>query len=173
MIENQIVTLDVHGIGSLGGEFFEEFRREACLWEAQALEFLRIDQPPGAIVLEDQLVFREDVLAQNVLRISEAVADDLEYDVKGGQGETHHDETALSRSMHEEVTRMLQMPHELAVTLGLALLGPAEHGKELARGLARQHGFQEHDAFGDALEVHVKIGARKAEHNADLVFGEH
>jgi len=39
--------------------------------------------------------------------------------------------------MHEEVTRVLQMPHEFAVALGLALLGPAEHGKELARGLAR------------------------------------
>ena len=96
MIENQIGRLPRARCLQSRQQFLEELRCEERLREAQALEFLRVYQPAGAIVLEDKLVFREDLLAQDVLRIGETVADHLEHNVKGGQREAHHDQTALA-----------------------------------------------------------------------------
>ena len=128
---------------------------------------------PARSCLKTSWYFAHHVLAQDVLRIREAVADDLEDDVEGGQREAHHDETALARQRARTGPRVCQMPQELAVALGLALLGAAEHGEQLARPAYAAAWIQEQHGFADALEIHVKVGAREAEHDADVVFGEH
>ena len=58
----------------------------------------------------------------------------------------------------------LQVAEQLAVALGLALLGAAEHGEELAdTGLRGRIVLQEQHGFADVLEVDVEVGAREAE----------
>ncbi len=82
------------------------------------------------------------------------------------QGETDHDETALAGRVHEAVGCRAEVPEDLAVALGLALLGAAEHGEQLADGLARQDPLQEQDGVAHTLEVHVEVRAGEAEEDA-------
>ena len=68
---------------------------------------------------------------------------------------------------------MLEVAEELAVALGLALLGAAQHGEELAHGLARQDHLQELDDLADVREIDVEVRAREAEEHAHGAFVEH
>ncbi len=101
------------------------------------------------------------------------VADQLEDDVERRQREADHDQAALARCEDEFVVRLLQVAEELAVALGLALLGAPEHGEQFAHALARQDRLQELDDFAHVGEVDMEIRAREAEQHADRAFLEH
>ncbi len=126
-----------------------------------------------AVVPEHEVVLGEHVGAQDVLLVRELVADQLEDDVEGGQGEADHHQSLLARGQHELVVRVLQVAEELAVALGLALLGAAEHGVELAHRLARQDVLQELHDLAHVGEVDVEVRAREAEEHADRALVEH
>ncbi len=113
------------------------------------------------------------LFAQHGLGVGEAVADDLEDHVEGRQREAHHHQAALAGGVHELVAGAVEVAHQLAVALGLALPRPAQHGEQLAHRLARHDRLEEHDRLGDALQVDVEVGAGEAEHNADVVLRQH
>ena len=70
-----------------------------------------------------------------------------------------HHQPLLARRQRELVVRLLQVPEELPEALGLAVLGAAEHGVELAHGLPRQEVLQELHDLADVREVDVEVGA--------------
>ena len=65
------------------------------------------------------------------------------------------------------------MPDQAAIALGLALLGPTEHGEQFAGRFSRQQRLQKGDSVRDVFQIDVKVGAREAEQDAQLVFGQH
>ncbi len=171
--DHQLAVLEVHGARGLALQLLDQRLGEACSRELQPLEFLRVDQPAGAVVLEHQLVFLQNFLAQDVLRIREAVADDLEHHVERRQRETDHHQPAIARRVHELIRALLQVTEQLAVALGLALLRAAQHRVQLADRLARQDGLEEHDRLADVRQIDVEIRAREAEQDADGAFVHH
>ena len=60
--------------------------------------------------------------------------------------EAGHDQTALAGRAHEAVGSDAEVAEDLAETLGLALLGAAQHGEELRDGLQRHDRMQEQHA---------------------------
>ncbi|MNV18503.1 hypothetical protein D3C71_1093290 [compost metagenome] len=66
------------------------------------------------------------------------------------------------------------MPEEGPVALGLALLGPAQHGVDLIDGLGRQQAAQEHHRVTDRGQVGLEVAARHAEQVRHIATaGEH
>ena len=173
MVEDQAVAFLVYGRRGFRAQLGQQLRSEQGARKAQALELLRIHQSPGTIVLEDELVLRHHFLAQHALGIWKAVADDLEDDIEGGQGEAHHHQTTLAGGVHELVLGLLKVTHELPVALSLALLRTAQHGEQLAHRLARHDRFQEQHRLGHPLQIDVEIGLGEAEDDADVGLGEH
>ena len=128
---------------------------------------------PARSCLKTRSYFSQHVLAQDVLLGGKLVADQLEDDVERGQREAHHHQALLAGGQHELVVRMLQVAEQLAVALGLALLGPAEHREQFAHRLARQDRLQELDDLAHVREVDVEVRAREAEQHADRALVEH
>ena len=167
MVDHQLVVFEAHGAGRFALQLRDQLVREARGRELQALELLRVDQPSGAVVLEHQLVLLQHFFAQDVLRVRETVADDLEHHVERGQREADHHQSAVAGRVHESIAALLQVAEQLAIALGLALLGAPEHRVQLAHRFARQDGLQEHDRLADVRQVDVEVRAREAEQDAD------
>ena len=135
------------------------------------LELLRVHQAAGPIVLEDELVAPHHVLARGALGIPEAVADHLEDDVVGGQREHQHDESDVAGGDLESIRGVVEMGHEVAVQLDLAVL-VVPHGEvQLGDPLGRHDRLEEADHPRGHLDVDVERRAREAEHDARLVDG--
>ena len=158
----------LHVLGAFGEEFLQHVRLEAALRQPDAAELLGIHQPARAVVAEDHVVLCHDLLAAQVLDRREAVADHLEDDVGVLEREAGHDEAALAGRAHEAVGRLAEVAEDLAIALGLALLGASEHGEKLGDGLRRHDRVQEQHGVADALEVHVEVGAGEAEQDRDV-----
>ncbi len=171
--DDEVVALDLHVLRALGEELLEHVRGEAVLRQADAAELLRVHQAAGAVVAEDHVVLRHDLLAAHVLDRGEAVADHLEDDVGVLEREAGHDEAALAGRAHEAVGRRAEVAEDLAEALGLALLGAAEHGEQLRDRLRRHDPVQEQDRVAHALEVDVEVGAGEAEEDRDVRDREH
>ena len=122
---------------------------------------------------EDHVVLRHDLLAPHVLDGRESVADHLEDDVGVLERETGHDEAALPGRAHEAVGSRAEVAEDLAEAFGLALLGAAQHGKELGHRLGRHDRVQEEHGVADPLEIHVEIGTREAEEDRDVGDRQH
>ena len=171
VIDDQVVAILVDGGGGLGLEFGEQRLAETRLWQPHAAVFLGVDQPAGTVMLEDEVVLLQDVRARRRLDGREPVADQLEDHVVGGQQENDHDETAFAGGVDELVVAVGKMPDEFPVAFGLALLGPAEHRKNLADRLPRHQVLEEEGRLDHPLQVDVEVGAGKPEQDRHVVLG--
>ncbi len=163
-VQHQVVAVQADAAGAGAEQFVEQVGGEARAREAQEPERLRVDQAADAVVLEHQRVLGLDLLARDLLRVGEAIADQLEHQRIAGQGEHRHDHAALALGADQALAGLAgELAEEGAVALGLALLGPAEHGVQLVDGLTRQQGAQEHHRVADRAQVGMEITARVAE----------
>ena len=170
MRDHDVVAVGVGALVALAEQFVEQRRRKAPARKTQEAEFLRVDQAAGAVVVEHEAVLRHDFLAHRVLRKREAVADQLEHERVGRQREHEHDHAAHAVGVHELLVGIgAEVPEEVAVALGLALLGAAEHGIDFVDRLVRQQRVQEHDRVADRGQVGVQVAARVAEDLRDVL----
>ena len=172
VLDHQVVALGAAALAGLAQQLFGELRHEARARQAQAPEFLRVDQAPGAVVAEHEAVAVHDLLARRVLGCPEGVADHLEHEVMRGQREDDHHQALLARSAHEGVDGAVEMAPQREVALGLALLGATEHGVEFVDRLVRHERAQQRDRRPDHRQVDVEVGVGVAELSADLVARE-
>ena len=108
-----------------------------------------------------------------VFGCSEAVADHLEHQIVGGQGEHDHDQAALSRRVHETVDGLVQMPLQGEVALGLALLGAAQHRVQFVDGLARHERPQQRDRRAHHRQIDVEVRTRVTEQRTHVSARQH
>src|SRR5271170_4200541 len=121
-----MLALDPAALARLAQELVRQILHEARTRQTQALELLCIDQTPGAVVTEHELVALHDVRTTVGLRRAETVTDDLEHEVVGGEREHDHYQAAIARRVHEAVDRGVEVALQREVALALALLGAAE-----------------------------------------------
>jgi hypothetical protein len=81
--------------------------------------------------------------------------------------------TTFARRMHELVLAAHEMPHQTAITLGLTLLGSSEYREDFPGGFAWHELLEEGHGFRDPFQINVKIRARDAEQDAQLVLVQH
>ena len=122
---------------------------------------------------EHELIALHHILAGAGLGRAGAVADHFEHQIVGGQGEYDHHEAALSRRVHETVDRLVQVPLQGEITLGLALLGAPQHGVQLVDGLAGHERAQQRDCRAHHRQIHVKVGTRVAEQRTHIGARQH
>ena len=156
----------------LGAELVQEGLREAALLELQVLELARVHEAPRPVVAEDELVLLHDLAAGRGLGRGEAVADHLEDEVVGREGEDHHHHPPLPGRDLEVVVRGLGVGEEGAVELRLAVLVVADRVVELGDGLARHERAEEGDELARSVGVDEEVRAREAEDDRDLVLGQ-
>jgi len=173
MFHDQVIAFDAAAQAGVAQQFLGQCRHEARARQPQTLEFLGIDQPPGAVVAEHELVALDDLLAGGGLRRAEVIADHLEDEVVRGQREDDHDQAALAGRVHEAVDGFFQVTLQREVAFGLALLGAPQHGIQLIDRLARHEGAQQRDGRADHGQIDVKIGTRVAEQRADFGARQH
>ena len=142
------------------------------LRELEELVLLDVDEPAGPVVLEDELVSLLDLGPGHRLRRPEAVADHLEDDVVAGHGEDDHHHSLLAPGRLEPVAGPPEVPEEVAVELGLAVLVVPERHVELGDRLPREDRLQEPDDPGRRLDVDVEVRAREAEDDRHVVLVE-
>ena len=172
--QHHVVAISDHRFAAAAEQFVEHRRCEAAAREAQVAELLGVDQAPGAVVFEHQLVLVHHVLARDRLRRREVVADDLEHQRVVGQREHRHDHALGARRVHEALRALLEVAEEMPVALGLGLLQATEHRIPLVHRLARQQRLQEHHGVADGFEVGEEVGAGDAEQHRDIVaLGQH
>src|ERR1700723_2775504 len=123
-----MLTLDSAALACLAQELVRQLLHEARPRQTQALELLCVDEAPGAIVTEYELIAFHDVRPTVGLRRAETIADHLEHEVVGGEREHDHHQAAIARRMHEAVDRGVEVALQVEVALALALLGAAEDG---------------------------------------------
>ena len=156
----------------LGAQLLEQRLGEAALLELQVLELARVHEPPRPVVPEDELVLLHDLAAGRGLRRGEAVADHLEDEVVGGEGEDRHHHPPLPGRDLEVVVRGLDVGEERAVELGLAVLVVADRVVELGDGLLRHERAEEGDELARSVGVDEEVRAREAEDDRGLVLGQ-
>ena len=133
------------------------------------LKLLDVRQPTGAVVFEDELVALHHVPAGGGFRIGEAVADDLEDDVERGQCEDTHHHAPVAGGDLQRIGGPVDVPHQIAVELGLAVLVVADRDVELGDRLARHERLEEHDQIARAMDLDMEIRSGEAEDDAHLV----
>ena len=175
MADQHFLAIEHDRLGAFAEQFLEHALLELAARKAQVAEFLGIDEAADAVVTEHQAVFFLDLAPGDVLRVGEPVADHLEHQRIGLGREHRHDHAALAIGAHQAFLGVrLEMAEQVAITFGLALLGATENGVELLDRLVRQQAAEEHDDVGDGGQVDMKIAARIAEQQRDLVdFGDH
>ena len=75
------VAFDGHRVGGLLAELGEQLGGEAIAGKGQVLELLGVDQAPGPIMPEHELVALEHLAPRRLLGIGEPVPDHLEDDI--------------------------------------------------------------------------------------------
>ncbi len=126
--DQDIVAVFAQAHRAAGLQLLQQRRRKARLGETQETIRLRVEQAADAVELEDQFVLTLHLRAAHGFGIRKAVANEFEDQRITGQRKDHHDHAGSAIGVHQLFGRMrLKMAEKRAVTLGLALLGAAQH----------------------------------------------
>ena len=120
-------------------------------------EFLGIDQATSAVMFEHQLILLHDFIARGILGKAEAIANDFEHEVVGGEREYDHDQTAITGRVHKAVLAVGKVASELAIAFGFALSNSTKHGIKFVDGLVWQNRMNEINRAFNRLEINEKI----------------
>jgi len=136
VLDDQVLALDTAALARVAQQLVRESGHESRSRQAQALEFLGVDQTAGTVAAEYELIAFDDLSARAGLRCAEVVSNHLEYQVVRGQGKYDHDQAAFPGRMDEAVDGGAQVPLQSEISFRLALLGAAENRVQLIDRLA-------------------------------------
>src|SRR5215468_4078984 len=121
VVDDDIITLDSHDTGGIPQQLLQQCRIKSIPRNAQVLEFMRLDQSSGAIVLENKFVAPHDILAIAILGLIEVIANKFKDNIITRQGEDDHDHAAGAFGRNKVVPGTLELPDEIAVEHGLGV----------------------------------------------------
>src|SRR5262245_14087039 len=101
VVDDDLVAVEGHRAVGVSLELQQQLGPEPAPVELQVLELLRLDQPAGSVVVEDQPVVLDHALGRDRLDERELVPDQLEDQVVAGHGEDDHHETRGPRRQLE------------------------------------------------------------------------
>ncbi len=172
VLDDHGIAGDLHGVRRNGLQFVQQLLREAVAVEGEKLELLGVHHPPHAVMLEDEPIAVHHLRARRRFRIGEAVLDDLENHVVGGEREDgHHHALGPARDL-ELVVGVGHVPVKCAVPLGLAVLVVADGDVQLGHRLERHDTLEKaHHVAGD-VGLHMKVAACEAENHAGIILAQ-
>ena len=150
----------------------QQGRLEAIARDAQMLKLMRLDQPPGAVMLENHPIATHHIRAIDVLRRIEPVADQFKNDVITRQREDEHDHAARAFRGDETIARIFEMPDEIAVEFGLGVTVETDRVVEIGDPLARHQVPQPLHQFVGRRRVDAEIGAGVGKQNRQIAFAD-
>src|SRR5437868_6527527 len=170
MVDENIVGIDPHNTRGIAQQFLQQFRVKSIPRNAQVLEFMRLDQSSGAIVLEDEFVAPHHILAITVLRLVEVIADEFKDNVITRQGEDDHDHAACTFGLNEAVVGILELVHEIAVELGFGVAVVTDGVIQISQSFARHQITQPAHEGEWTRCIDAKVSASKREKNGEIGF---
>ena len=136
------------------------------------LEVLDVHQPARPVVLEDQPVLAHHPASGGSFWWREGVTDHFEDVVVARHAEHDHHEALRPRHRLELLLGRSQMPEQVAVQLGLAVLVLPDGDVDLGEALSRHEAAKEAGQVVGTGDIDVEVRPGEAEHDRRLVLGE-
>ena len=150
----------------------EQFVGKLTARELEVFELLCVHKAAGAIVLENQAVFVENLTTRDCLWLRESIADDFEDHVVAGHGEYNHDHAGNAARDLELIVRVFEMAEHVAVEFGLAVLVVADRDVEFRWLFLRNDRPQKLNELGGFVGEYPEVGMGEAEENTRGVLLE-